>query len=159
MLFTLYRLSILLILPLHSFDFCKNYCLSMEPGVTPEYLKWSYTLFTKIFVCISSSCGLPFTLIGQDRFCLTVGLLVSIFFLKPHFLRTQQYKYSSLHIYSRNFLKPSFPQKPTFENETHVKSALPTIDLIKRSIYIEKVLLEQVNWTAQKADLTWGPFL
>ena len=126
MLFTLYRLSILLILPLHSFDFCKNYYLSMEPGVTPEYLKWSYTLFTKIFVCISSSCGLPFTLIGQDKFCLTVGLLVSIFFLKPHFLRTQQYKYSSLHIYSRNFLKPSFPQKPTFENETHVKSALPT---------------------------------
>ena len=56
------------------------------------------------------------------------------FFLKPHFLRTQKYKYFWLHIYSGNFLKQSFPQKPTFENETHVKSAFPTIDLIKRSM-------------------------
>ena len=49
------------------------------------------------------------------------------FFLKPYFLRTQQYKYFWLHIYSGNFLKPSFHQKPTFESETHVKSAFPTI--------------------------------
>ena len=45
------------------------------------------------------------------------------FFLKPHFLRTQHYNYFWLHIYSGNF----FPQKPTFENENHVKSAFPTI--------------------------------